>query len=30
MGMFFLGFLAGIVATLMLGKIIHDREDNGE
>jgi hypothetical protein len=27
MGMFFLGFLAGIVFALMLGKIINDRED---
>ena len=30
MAMFFLGFLAGMVATLMIGKIIHDNGGHDE
>ena len=30
MGMFLIGFLVGVVATLMFGKIIHDREGGDE
>ena len=30
MGMFLIGFLAGVVATLMVGKIIHDRSEDDD
>ena len=30
MGMFFLGVLAGMVLALLIGKIIHDKENDDE